>query len=426
MPTTLVLVVTSAALFLFAGNSLAVAFSPLAVVNGDSSYGDEYFGNAVASNGRVTLVASFRENAIAGSVYVLDPLGGDRLAKIRLPNGQSGDAFGHDLAVSGELAIIGASGIDDAAADAGAAFIYDLTTLEQRHKLLANDAGDGDRFGWAVDIDEHSAIVGARYDDDRGHLSGSAYIYDVQSGQQRQKLLPPLEDATGHWFGASVAISGNRAIVGAPLNDEGGSQTGAAYVFDVATGDLLMKLSPGDLPQGQRFGSAVDVLGNIAIVSGPGDYSGTPTSAAYLFDLESGQHFATLVGPEGVREFGRSVALSEEFITIGGWTTPDVSRLGAVYLFDATTLQMRTVLTGESVGTDGFGFSVSLDGRLMTVGAPTDAGGKAYIYLVPEPASAIQGMVALLATATVGGSRRCRRRRIYAASPRCSTKPTCS
>ncbi len=69
-------------------------------------------------------------------------------------------------------------------------------------------------FGWSVDLDGNTAIVGAWQDDDNGFRSGSAYSFDVVTGNQLLKIIPTDGKANGY-FGVSVGISGDKVIVGA-------------------------------------------------------------------------------------------------------------------------------------------------------------------------------------------------------------------
>ncbi|MFT5150625.1 MAG: hypothetical protein ACI841_000608, partial [Planctomycetota bacterium] len=72
---------------------------------------------------------------------------------------------------------------------------------------------------------------------------GAAYLFDVHSGE-RLRRLQGADSVGDDMFGLSVAIDGNLAVVGAPWEDEVGNKAGAAYVFDVSTGDQLAKLLP--------------------------------------------------------------------------------------------------------------------------------------------------------------------------------------
>ena len=142
-----------------------------------------------------------------------------------------------------------------------------MATGQQVFKLVASDAAEHDMFGLSVAVSGNLAIVGAPGDDDDGAVSGSAYLFDVTTGQQLFKLT--ASDALGdRIFGTSVAISGNRAIVGAPGNGIG-VHYGSAYVFDVTTGQELFKLTAPDLNPPffhDNFGGSVAISGNTVIV----------------------------------------------------------------------------------------------------------------------------------------------------------------
>ncbi len=116
---------------------------------------------------------------------------------------------------------------------------------DQIAKLLPDDGAAGDRFGLSVAISGTTAIAGAYWDDDNGKQSGSAYLFHPATGQQLAKLLPN-DGAAGDNFGVSVAISGTTAIVGVHLDDDDGSHSGSAYLFDTTTGQQIAKLLPDD------------------------------------------------------------------------------------------------------------------------------------------------------------------------------------
>ncbi len=103
-------------------------------------------------------------------------------------------------------------------------------------KLVASDAAAFDFFGISVAISGESAVIGAFLNDDAGINSGSAYVFTRSDGvwDAGTKLLASDGGPTDE-FGTSVAISANTVLVGAPFDDSaGGTDAGSAYVF----GDL--------------------------------------------------------------------------------------------------------------------------------------------------------------------------------------------
>ena len=104
---------------------------------------------------------------------------GDKLAKFLADDGATNDRFGYSVGISGATAIVGAGLDDDNGINSGSAYLFDTTTGRQLFKLLADDGAAGDVFGFSVALSGATAIVGARYDDDNGDLSGSAYLFDA-------------------------------------------------------------------------------------------------------------------------------------------------------------------------------------------------------------------------------------------------------
>ena len=127
----------------------------------------------------------------------------------------------------------------------GAAYLFDATSGDFRHKLIAPDAVIGDQFGISVALDGNNALIGSRLDDDNGTDSGSAYLFDVDDGDFRQKLLAP-DGAAFDQFSWSVALDGDNALIGAITDDDNGNSSGSAYLFDANSGDFRQKLIAPD------------------------------------------------------------------------------------------------------------------------------------------------------------------------------------
>ena len=246
------------------------------------------------------------------------------------PNPASGDRFGSSVAVRGNTAIVGAGRADNGA---GAAYIFDVTTGGQLHKLQAADAHSNAWFGCSVAIDDDFAIVGAKSHEHGGSTPGSAYVYDTATGAQLLELVP--SDAAVHdQFGISVGISGGIAIVGAHGDDDLGSASGSVYLFDVTTGEQLAKLHAPDGRSGDRFGWSVALSGNIAVIGADGDDDGGSYSgSAYVFDITTGEQLAKLTGsdPGMWRYFGFSVGINDGTVIVGA--PGNRGHFGAAYVF---------------------------------------------------------------------------------------------
>ena len=305
------------------------------------------FGHSVAISGNITIVGAYEDDANgpdSGSAYLFDsfdPANPTLIAKLRPSDAAAGDRFGSAVAISGQTGIVGAFQDDDNGTDSGSAYLFDATTGQQIAKLLAIDGAEGDRFGHSVAISGTTAIVGALWDDDNGNSSGSAYLFDTATGQQIAKLLAN-DGAEGDLFGRSVAISGTTAIVGANQDDDNGDRSGAAYLFDATTGRQIAKLLPDDGEAFDQFGFSVAINGTTAIVGAAIDSEEGffASGSAYLFDISDPTNptqIAKLLPDDGAAfdQFGYSVAISGTTANVGAKHDDDNgTNSGSAYLFD--------------------------------------------------------------------------------------------
>lgn len=256
------------------------------------------FGEAVAISGNTAIVGSPGSSG-SGSVYVFDVTTGAQLFELTGSDTAAGDKFGVRVAMSGNMAIIGASRNDTTGSNAGSAYLFDLTDPSnpvEVQKLIPSDARGTNQFGLSVAIDGDIAIVGARFAVGGFLNSGAAYLFDVNTGNELHKLT-----ASDSWifdeFGRYVAISGDKAIVGARFQDSDGDNAGAAYVFDVATGDLVRKLTASDIAAGDEFGSSVAISGSTALVGSLfDDDDGVNSGSVYMFESSIPEPSSLLLG----------------------------------------------------------------------------------------------------------------------------------
>ena len=255
--------------------------------------------------------------------------------KLDIPNpGQSGFGFavsisGHPGRTSADYAIIGAPGDDDTGKNAGAAYIYAFNgnDWKQEVKLTAADAEAGDAFGYVVSVDGTTAAVGAPKDDDAGSNSGAAFVFvrDANRWKQHAKLIP--EDlAKSDALGEAVDIQGDIVIAGAPGHTHGGVRfAGAVYVF-VRDGDAWReqaKLTADDAAPSDQFGVSVDIEGDTVIVGSLLNDAGgkKDAGAAYIFvrDGNTWKQQAKLIAPKKRKgdHFGAGVATTGKIAVVG-------------------------------------------------------------------------------------------------------------
>ncbi|MCB9836736.1 MAG: hypothetical protein H6808_08445 [Phycisphaera sp.] len=256
---------------------------------GDVGQGDR-FGFSVAINGTTAVIGAqtSRNNGVrTGSAYLFNSTTGQQISKLLPSDGAAVGGFGCSVSISGTTAVIGVNGDDDNAIGSGSAYVFDTTTGQQIVKLLPIDGAAFDEFGNSVAISGNTAVVGATGDDDNGSDSGSAYVFDTSTGQQIAKLLPS-DGTAGDRFGWSVAISGTTALIGASQQDSNGIRSGSAYLFDTTTGQQIAKLLPSDGATDHWFGVSVAINGDTAVIGAYKDNdNGIESGSAYLFSRDN-------------------------------------------------------------------------------------------------------------------------------------------
>lgn len=360
----------------------------------DGVPGDQ-FGFSVSISGGRAIVGSLYDDdlgADSGGAYLYNTYTGEMTFKLTPTDGGEDDFFGTSVGISDDRAIVGSWRDDENGDNAGAAYLFNVGTGEQTHKLLADDGEADDWFGRSAAISGNRAIVGTRSETSGGLNSGSAYIFDVMMGNQLLKLTPE-DGLSANEFGYSVDIRGNTAIVGAFTDDEEASDAGAAYLFDVASGEQLHKLTADDADAGDWFGYSVAISNGVAIVGARGDDAkGFNAGAAYLFDVASGDQLVKLTADDGSAQdfFGYDVAISGNHAVVGALGDDDNGfTSGSAYLFDVSThKQLDKITPDDGAANDQFGVSVGISGYSAVIGANLDddqgdGSGSAYLFSVP-------------------------------------------
>ena len=182
---------------------------------------------------------------------MFDATTGTLLHTLNNPTPAIDDYFGEDVAISSNTIVVGASGDDTGATDAGSAYVFNATTGALLHTLNNPTPEIGDGFGgnWEYNtlaISGNTIVVGAGLDDTGATDAGSAYVFDATTGALLHTVnnpTPEIGDGEGDGFGAAVAISGNTIVVGARGDDTGATDAGSAYVFDATSGVLIDTLN---------------------------------------------------------------------------------------------------------------------------------------------------------------------------------------
>ncbi len=330
------------------------------------------FGAAVSVDADIAVVGAPDDNvgadADAGSAYIFtrNSTNGDWDQTDQLDAGADVDPldkFGSAVAIDGDVILIGVPFHNPGAVpDGGAAFLFSRNPAEaaanqwtETDKLTAGiDEDMDDRFGTAVALNSDTALIGAPFEDNGGAVFVFVRNPDDNSWTRQQKLTAADSDA-GDQFGYSVTVFGNTAIIGAPQADvTGGIAAGAVYIFTRDPSDVSdpwterQKLEGLDPAIGDAFGTAVSLVGDIAVIGAPGVdlplnmMVRVDAGAAYDFrrDPDTGEFnlLSELTASDAMADeaFGTVVIVACDTIIIGA---PDVDlglltmNAGAVFVF---------------------------------------------------------------------------------------------
>ncbi|KKK53367.1 hypothetical protein LCGC14_3095500, partial [marine sediment metagenome] len=262
--------------------------------------------------------------------------------KLLASDGQTHDYFGSSVSIDGDTMAIGAYGVGGNAQNTGAVYVFTFINdrwVEQA-KLTVSDPYYFENFGSSVSMDGDSLIVGANGNDENGSYSGAAYVFvrENNSWTERAKLMAS-DGAPGDYFGISVSIDGDTAVIGAYGDEDGGSDSGAAYVFFRDGSGWIEQaklISHGQLREGDKFGEHVSIDGDTIVVGAPGDV--IDYGAAYVFTRNNGlwseQGYLRGSDPYNIKHFGQSVAIDGDTIAVGASDNDNYSgTTGFVYVF---------------------------------------------------------------------------------------------
>jgi FG-GAP repeat len=331
---------------------------------------DDYFGISIAIDNGVVAVGETGRTFAIGEAYLFSdpvPLVREDL-KLTASDGDTLDNFSRSIAIDDSIVAVGARRDDDNGTNSGSAYLFDACTGTQITKLLPNDGAPDDEFGYSIAINNGIVAAGAWRDDDNGTNSGSAYLFDASTSEQIAKLHPS-DGAARDWFGRSISIANGIVAVGA----DGGDDSGSAYLFDASTGEQLSKLLPADGTAGDKFGWSIAIAnGVVAVGAYLDDDNGTNSGSAYLFDASTGVLIAKLLPSDGSANdrFGYSVAIANSIVAVGAYLDDDNGfGSGSAYLFDASTgMQIAKLEPSDGVATDQFGWSIAMDRGVVAVG----------------------------------------------------------
>ena len=433
----------SAYVFIKPADGWTTTTSFTAKLTASDGAGGDRFGVSVAVDGDTVVAGASGDGdkgSKSGSAYVFTkPADGwtttsTFAAKLTASDGAAEDYFGWVVAVDEDTAVVGAYGDDANGDESGSAYVFTkpadgwTTTSSFAAKLKAPDGAAEDHFGWVVAVDGDMVVVGAYTDHDNGSDSGSAYLFTKPAtgwtSTSTAAKLTASDGAADDWFGASVAVDGDTVVVGASLDDDNGSDSGSAYVYEVSDWNAIPNSGASEtnatsytvtgLTNGTAYevriravnafakGAASDIatvgVGPLAkptgFTAGAGDAQATLTwddpsnSGITGYDYLQQAQVSKLTASDGTASdnFGSSVSVDGDTAVVGAWG--DGNSRGSAYVFakqSGAWNQVAKLTASDGAGGDEFGKSVGMDGDTVVVSARGEDyfEGAAYVFTKP-------------------------------------------
>ena len=351
------------------------------VISASDGAASDLYGNDVAIGTSKIVIGAYLDDdggSASGSAYIYDHDGSNQV-KITASDAAADDEFGKSVGIGGTIIVVGSKGVGLAATNAGKVYIFDLSG-NQLGIVTASDGAVGDSLGLSVAVGTSKFVAGAPYDDDDGSASGSAYIFDHDGSNQVK--ITASDASSGDYFGYSVGIGATIIAVGARAASTGG----ALYLFD-HSGNQLQKINPSDSASGDNFGWDVSVGPTKIIVGAWSDDSSQ--GSAYIYDID-GTNEIKLTASDGAASdyYGYSVAAGPTYVFVGAYQDDDdgVINSGSVYRYELDGSNETKLNSNDPQSNGKFGHSVAVGSGKVLIGerdgdgTNADGSGAAHLF----------------------------------------------
>lgn len=353
-------------------------------------------GDYVALSGDTAVVGGYGPYASTpgwAHVFVRDGGVWHEQAWLTPANPSASERLGLSAALWGDTLVVGGKG--------GSVIVFrrDGTRWSEEAELTSDTPYSF--FGQSVALSGDTAVVGDYGD---ALSTGAAFVFERRDGRwtRRAKLVPP--DAEGYdAVGRHVAISHDTIVATAHGDDDNGSDAGAIHVF-VRNGTAWRfetKLIAGDGEAGDRFGTSVALDRGTIIVGAVGDRrpNGLRTGSAYVFRRRDGAWIeqAKLIPSDGGHRdlFGSAVAVEDDLAVVGArWNDAAGNQSGAAYLFtreNGSWRERARLAASDADEIRELGRSVALSGGSALVAPRPTRDGAAYLFEVARELAVLDG-----------------------------------
>jgi hypothetical protein len=388
----------------------AFAISETKLSASDAALQDR-FGSSVSISGNIVVVGSYQDDDAgnnSGSAYVFRYNGTSWVEEAKLTASDTAeyDRFGCSVSISGETVVVGAWGDDDAGPNSGSAYVfrYNGSSWVEEDKLIASDGAADDFFGSSVSINGDIVVVGAQDDSDAGGFVGSAYVFRYNGTTWIEEDKLTVIDAAGYdTYSRSIFISGDTVVVGADTWDGTKYLRGSAYVFRYNGSSWIeeTKLTGSDAAEPDYSGVSVSISGDTVVLGARyNDDAGTDSGSAYVFRYNGSSWVeeAKLTASDAAADdlFGYSVSISGDTLLVGAIRDDDpVGESGSAYVFrynGSSWVEEVKLTASDGANALWFGYSVSIAGESLVVGAPGGSiflEGSAYVFQMSPPSLSV-------------------------------------
>jgi len=355
-----------------------------------------FFGLSVGLGQGTAVVGSPRNTAngaLSGAAYVFDGMNGwQESGKLVPSDGSAGFLFGTSVDADGDLVIVGSEGDNVNGARSGSAHVFRRTngSWVEEAKLVPSNGQANAFFGGTVSISESFAAVGSRFHDQVGRV----FVYQFDGSDWAEMAILSGRDGggtTGWDFGHVVTLKGDLLIVGAPYDNTGADNAGAAYVFryDGTQWGEEAKLQADTPESDAHFGISVATDGQRLIVGARrANGAGLDQGSAYIFEQSGGtwSQTAVLTAADGADqdEFGSAVGIDGAFVVVGAMSADGVaSDTGAIYAFqesDGVWNQLVRLTTTDAAASHRLGQSIAAEATVTLSGSALANGFKGVVY----------------------------------------------
>ena len=313
----------------------------------------DLFGHSLSSYKNQLLVGSQGDSAynrLSGAAYLFERIDGvyQQTAIFRSPALVPKDQFGCSVALSESLCVIGAPADGGLLPASGSVYVYKPNPTvagawQFDAKLFPSDGKYFNHFGAAVAVSGKRIIIGAPYATSPQKNAGDAYVFEKRNGKWKQSAkLSPSDGNFRNMFGSAVAIDGDFAAVGAYRDDVGDFDTGSVYVYRFADNQWLQdaKLVAADADSGDFFGYSISLYKNYLVVGAPGDNgNGADAGSVYAFLRDEqgwSQKTKKSANDQAFKDkFGTAVAVGKDITVVGAphKKVKDQVSQGAAYVY---------------------------------------------------------------------------------------------